>query len=54
MEQKLQECIANIEQLSADSRYEEDYDKLKVKLDSIEYWAIKANKIVEKMKKEGK
>ena len=51
MENKLSECIENIEQLGADSRYEENYDILKTKLESIKYWANRAKKIVEKMEK---
>lgn len=44
---RLEEYIENIEQLGADARYHEgyeNYDKLKIQFDSIEYWAKKANK----------
>lgn len=41
---KLNEYIENIEQLGADARYYnnyEDYERLTLKLKSIEYWAKK-------------
>lgn len=44
---RLKEYIENIEQLGADARYHEgyeNYDKLKVQFDSIEWWAKKANR----------
>lgn len=50
---KLKEYIENIEQLSADSRYwndYENYEKLEIELKSIIYWVNKAIKLIEKEK----
>ena len=47
---KLEQFIDNIEQLSADARYEnncEQYDKLMITLNSIEWWTKKTKKLVE-------
>lgn len=47
---KLEQFIDNIEQLSADARYEnnyEQYDKLMITLNSIEWWCKKTKKLVE-------
>jgi len=54
---KIQEYIENIEQLGADARYEfdyENYNKLRVKLESIEWWSRKAQKVLDKIEKEQK
>lgn len=56
-EEKLNEYIEYIEQLGADARYENDYEnyeKLRVKLESIEWWAKKAQKVLDKIEEEGK
>lgn len=53
--QMLNQCIENIEQLGADARYEnnnDNYNKLKVKLESIDWWVKKAQQLVEKIDKE--
>ena len=52
---KLEEYIENIEQLGADSRYSLDFESwgaLYVELNSIEYWAKKGKKLVEKLQQE--
>lgn len=52
---KLEECVTNIEQLGADSRYSLDFENwgaLDVKLYSIEYWAKKAQQIAQKLQEE--
>lgn len=57
MKDKIKEYIENIEQLGADARYEfdyENYNKLRVKLESIEWWARKGQKILDKIEKENK
>ena len=57
MKDKIKEYIENIEQLGADARYEfdyENYNKLRVTLESIEWWSKKAQKILDKVEKEGK
>ena len=57
MKDKIKEYIENIEQLGADARYEfdyENYNKLRVKLESIEWWAKKGQKILDKIEKENK
>ena len=49
---KLEAYIDNIEQLGADARYEnnnEQYDKLLITLNSIEWWCKKTRKLVEKL-----
>jgi len=53
---KLKEYIESIEQLGADSRYSLDfecYGALDMQLYSIEYWAKKARKIVQKVQEVG-
>ena len=53
--QILNQCIENIEQLGADARYWNDYDnykKLKIQLESIDWWVKKAQQLVEKIDKE--
>ena len=53
--QILNQCIENIEQLGAYERYWNDYDnykKLKIKLESIDWWVKKAQQLVEKIDKE--
>ena len=57
MKDKIKEYIENIEQLGADARYEfdyENYNKLRVKLESIEWLAKKGQKILDKIEKENK
>lgn len=49
---KLEECVTNIEQLGADSRWSLDFENwgaIDVKLYSIEYWARKGRKLAEKL-----
>ena len=49
--EKLSEMIENIEQLSADARFEnnrENYDALKTKLESIILWSEQVLKTLEK------
>lgn len=49
--EKLENYIENIEQLGADARFENDnknYDVLKIKLESIIWWAKKSLKTLEK------
>lgn len=46
--EKLKEYIDNIEQLSADVRYEENKDKIVIKLKSIKYWVNKGLSLLEK------
>lgn len=53
--QMLKQCIESIEQLGADARYENNYEKysrLKAKLESIEWWVKKAQILVEKIESE--
>lgn len=53
-EEKIKDYIEKIEQLGADARYENnlnDYDKLKISLESIAWWSEKAIKILDKMSK---
>jgi len=54
---KIKDYIEKIEQLGADSRYEvhyENYEKLRVLLESIEWYSNKAQKILDKLEKENK
>ena len=54
-EMKIKEYIVNIEQLGADARYwfdYENYDKLRMELESIEWWAKKAQLLLNKLEKE--
>lgn len=54
-ERRLDECIENIERLGADARFEkntENYEKLKVKLESLEWWARKAHRLIDKKEME--
>ena len=51
MENKLKEYIENIEQLGADLRYENDYEKYNkciIILDSIIHWCTKCKKLIQK------
>lgn len=53
--EQLKKCISNIELLGADARFENDregYDMLKIKLESIEYWAKQGQKALKKVVKE--
>ena len=55
--QMLNQCIESIEQLGADARYWNDYDnynKLKIQLESIEWWLKKAQRLIEKTEMEVK
>lgn len=55
--QMLYQCIESIEQLGADARFEnnrDNYKILKVKLESINWWVVKAQRLVDKLDKEVK
>lgn len=55
MKEKLEQYIENIEQLGADARYENDYDnydKLRVKLESIITWCNMAIVLVNRLQRE--
>lgn len=52
--EKIKDYIEKIEQLGADARYENDlndYDKLRISLESIAWWSEKAIKTLDKMNK---
>ena len=54
MKEKLEEYIENLERLSADARYfnnADNYEKLKIELESIIYWAEKSKRLLEKESK---
>ena len=55
LENQMKEYIENIEQLGADARYDFDLEylgQLRIKLESIEWWAKKAQKVLDKIEKE--
>ena len=57
MRNKIKDYIEKIEQLGADSRYElhyENYEKLRLLLESIEWYSNKAQWILDKLEKENK
>lgn len=51
MNEKIRECVDNIEQLAADSRYLEDVDRLLIKFESIENWTKLAKRRLEGIQK---
>lgn len=54
MKERLKEYIENINQLGADARYEEDYDRLRIKLESIKTWCNMAIVLLNRLEKGGK
>ena len=57
MEKRLKEYIENIEQLGADARFENNrnnYDKLRIKLESIIIWCNMAIVLLNRLDKGGK
>lgn len=54
MEERLREYIENINQLGADARYEDNYDKIRIKLESIITWCNMAIVLVNRLSKGGK
>lgn len=53
MEERLREYIENINQLGADARYEDNYDKIRIKLESISTWCNMAIVVLNRLKREG-
>jgi len=51
MNEKLKQYIENINQLGADARYEDDYDRLRIKLESIKTWCNTAIVLINRLKK---
>ena len=54
MKERLKEYIENINQLGADARYEENYDRLRIKLESIKTWCNMAIVLLHRLEKGGK
>lgn len=53
--EQLKKCISNMQTLSRDAEFENNrdgYEKLKIKLESIEYWAKEGKKALRKVVKE--
>ena len=54
MEERLKQYIENINQLGADARYENNYDRLRTELDSIITWCNMAIVLLNRLNKGGK
>lgn len=54
MEERLRQYIENINQLGADIRYEDNYDKIRTRLESIITWCNMAIVLVNRLSKGGK
>ena len=57
MKERLKQYIENIEQLSADARYynnANDYDRLRIELESIKTWCNTAIVLLNRLEKGGK
>lgn len=52
MKERLKEYIENINQLGADARYEENYDKIRTELESIITWSNMAIVLINRLKRE--
>ena len=51
MNEKLKQYIENINQLGADARYEDNYEKLRVKLESIKTWCNMATVLINRLER---
>jgi len=54
MEERLEQYIENINQLGADARYEDNYDRLRTELDSIITWCNMAIVLLNRLEREVK
>lgn len=51
MEERLKQYIENINQLGADARYEDNYDRLRTKLESIITWCNMSFVIINRLER---
>lgn len=54
MKERLKQYIENINQLGADARYEDNYDRLRIKLESIKTWCNATIVLLNRLEKGGK